>query len=269
VLPGDFNGDGRADLAQRQTTDDGNDQWKICFSGFTTPGAASNAFDCPAATAWTQGISGPLHKATILDFNGDGLADMANRVFAGQWRSVSPRRWAFQRRSDDPASSDYGRRCRTWNGIDAETEDTLFGDFNGDGRSDLATYSGSGQFRVCLSTGTDFACDNWGSSVPVSDTDKKFMTGDLNGDGRTDILHRRPNSATWSVGITQRAGDQIVRIVNGLGAATRVCALTDPAVYGKGAGASAAARESTSSRRYTSSGRRRATTGSATCSQLF
>ena len=247
VLLGDFNGDGRADLAQRQSTDENNDQWKICFSRFTISGGAANGFDCPAPNNWTTGIKGPLHSATILDFNGDGLADMAYRYFAGQWLvCLSTGDGAFQRRSDDPASPDYNQRCRVWNGLDAEFEDTIFGDFNGDGRSDMATYLGNGQFRVCISTGTDFACPPpWSSTIPSYDTVKKFLTGDLNGDGRTDIFHRQSNSSTWSVAITQRAGDQIVRITNGLGAATQVsyAPLTDPAVYAKGASASVLARE--------------------------
>ena len=88
-------------------------------------------------------------------------------------------------------------------------------------------------------------CEPWCSSIPAGDTDKKFMTGDLNGDGRTDILHRRPNIGAWSVGITQRAGDQIVRVTNGLGAATSLvyAPLTDPGVYARGTAASLPGRE--------------------------
>jgi hypothetical protein len=58
------------------------------------------------------------------------------------------------------------------------------GDFNGDGRADLARSDGSGAWTVCLSTGTNFSCQNWAGPAVIT---RDALTGDFNGDGLTDV----------------------------------------------------------------------------------
>jgi hypothetical protein len=59
----------------------------------------------------------------------------------------------------------------------------LQGDFNGDGKQDVARYTGSSSHDVCLSTGSNYSCSTW----PSSNATWPSTVGDFNGDGRSDI----------------------------------------------------------------------------------
>lgn len=72
-----------------------------------------------------------------------------------------------------------------WTGHGGGTGNNIVGDFDGDGRSDLAGHAGGGQWHVVLSGGHDFRnAGLWGG--PVAGV-AESITGDFNGDGRTDI----------------------------------------------------------------------------------
>ena len=89
---GDFNGDGKADFMFRKSADDSGFgtnctigqicsgmQWKTCFAEFTgaqTP--TTPRFSCHVN--WVMGIHGAYQDAVVADFNGDGIADMAEQV---------------------------------------------------------------------------------------------------------------------------------------------------------------------------------------------
>ena len=61
----------------------------------------------------------------------------------------------------------------------------LMGDFDGDGKTDLLYSDGSGTWKMCRSTGSAFACQNWvGPAVRT----REVLLGDFNGDGRTDMV---------------------------------------------------------------------------------
>ncbi|MBI4647854.1 MAG: VCBS repeat-containing protein [Bacteroidia bacterium] len=67
----------------------------------------------------------------------------------------------------------------------------LFGDFNGDGKTDFYTYGESipsANWKFKYSTGTDFEDKLF---QPASDLNVtyKFVTGDFNGDGKSDLLY--------------------------------------------------------------------------------
>lgn len=74
---------------------------------------------------------------------------------------------------------------------------SVVGDFNGDGRSDVVAPMGSsGNWQVCLSTGSDFSCGVWtGHSGGIGAN----VVGDFNGDGLTDVAGYTGNSGSWHV----------------------------------------------------------------------
>jgi RHS repeat-associated protein len=84
-----------------------------------------------------------------------------------------------------------------WQGHAGGINNNAVGDFNGDGRTDQAGYTGSsGRWHVCLSTGTTFTCDY---RVAHSGGVGNNITADFNGDGRADLAGYTGSSGRWHV----------------------------------------------------------------------
>lgn len=85
-----------------------------------------------------------------------------------------------------------------WAGHGGGIGNNVVGDFDGDGRSDLAGYAGGGLWHVVLSTGSGFANAGYWSGHTAGVTEG--ITGDFNGDGRTDIAaHMSDQPGRWHV----------------------------------------------------------------------
>ncbi|RPI28060.1 MAG: hypothetical protein EHM61_06430 [Acidobacteria bacterium] len=80
--------------------------------------------------------------------------------------------------------------------------DVLAGDFNGDGRDDIAGRNMSeAQLWVALSTGSGFENQVWGSWLR-GETWVDLSVGDFNDDGRDDIAGRIATTGEWRVAIS-------------------------------------------------------------------
>jgi FG-GAP-like repeat len=167
-LVGDFTGNGRDDIAMFSNTG----QWWLAVS--TGNSFQMQRWDVPGAWApvsqWMDWQVG--------DFNGDGLADVAGLSSSGAWKVGISTGTSFQAQTWLPSKS--------WP-IALPALDTFVGDFNGDGRSDLAGFFPSGQLWVALSTGTSFTVQIWAKNLPKGPNWLSFHTGDFNGDGFTDL----------------------------------------------------------------------------------
>ena len=101
-------------------------------------------------------------------------------------------------------NTEYGPGSGNWGGMQVQvsalhTTTDVRGkvravDMNGDGRLDLVTSTGDGNWQVCLSTGVNFNCQTWaGPAISYNASDSEdyafnhVLFGDFNGDGRTDI----------------------------------------------------------------------------------
>lgn len=168
-VSGDFDGDGRTDLASQ--TDTG--AWWVT----TTPATGTAAPRLWATLAVFQ-------FATVGDFDADGRDDIAVRNESnGSWRVLSSTGTAF-------TSSRFGR----WNS-ELSWSNVLSGDFNADGRDDVVGQRSDGAWVVAASTGTSFASTVW-TFLSIG----QFGTvGDFNADGRDDVAVRNPNNGSWRV----------------------------------------------------------------------
>ena len=163
TLPGDYDGDGRADLAvYRDTTG----EW------LTSSSAGAQV------TSW--GSPGSDDIPAPADYDGDGRADIAVfRNTTGEW---------FVQRSAG------GSTTLAW-GSPALRDLPIPADYDGDGQADIGVYRGStGEWLIRRSTG-GLTQVPWGSAahgdVPVP--------RDYDGDGIADIAIYRRTSGEWVI----------------------------------------------------------------------
>jgi RHS repeat-associated protein len=287
IAVGDFNGDGRADIITRVKNLDCNFgvqagtegepctepdvSWFVNFSRGDLENA--NVFELVSSPKPVVGVNGKVDRIVFYDFNGDGIADMLAPAAAdGKHGSVnlclSAGDGSFA--SNIQGTNNYpgytpGSLCKTLTlGYPFDQrlkKDIAFGDFDGDGRTDMMTYESNGYYRVCLARVdgdpappnsarnlVTFECSLWdsryGPSVNdnVKDHVELLRFGDFNGDGRTDMT---AGGSGWVIKSTAGAigqpvlPDLMTRITNGLTAYTRLeyAPITDNAVYTKGTSA--------------------------------
>lgn len=181
ALPGDFNGDGKTDIALNGGT--GWTRQPVAMSkgdgSFTIYNLAITNF-----ATWSENA-----YAYLGDFNGDKKSDIALINKPGvAWTtvpvalSIGDGTFAVQNRP----VGDFALWARVAN------VRVLPGDFNGDGKTDLALNGGSGWTTqpLALSTSTAFyvynyAIANFGAWSATSNV--RALTGDFNLDGRSDI----------------------------------------------------------------------------------
>ncbi len=179
-VPADYDGDGRADIAIWR---DG--AWHIVRSSDGVP--------------VTHGWGAPGDVPVAADYDGDGRADIA------VWRPGDPADpleevgvWYIIR------SSDGATVTQQW-GSSALADVPVPGDYDGDGRADLAVWRPrSGTWFILLSSGGSLVID-FGApgDVPVP--------RDWDGDGVTDVAVWRPSTGTWWVRRSSDGGDLAIQ----------------------------------------------------------
>jgi hypothetical protein len=188
VLVGDFNGDGKRDIAGRIEE---SGAWFVNVS--TGAAFAPQFWD-----AWAADVPGSVDWADVTagDFNGDGKTDLAGRLReTGQWFVASYTGAAFATQLWDAWSPD-ATGTLDW-------VDVVAGDFTGDGKTDLAgRLRETGQWFVASSTGAAFQTALWTAWAANPAVWRDVQVGDFNGDGKDDLAGRLEASGGWYVNLS-------------------------------------------------------------------
>ena len=167
VAVGDFNADGKPDLA-------------IANSGGNTVtvllGAGAGEFTVAPGSPYPVGTD-PVSVA-VGDFNGDGRPDLAiaNKNSNNVTVLLGTGAGEFAAAPDSPFP------------VGTDPVSVAVGDFNGDGKPDLAVANGvSNTITVLLGTGTGGFTAAPGSPFPAGTTPQSVAVADFNGDGKPDL----------------------------------------------------------------------------------
>jgi RHS repeat-associated protein len=178
---GDFNGDYKMDIACFV-----GGQWQVALStgtGFQT-------------TNWgtePKPIGSIVAQCTSGDFNGDGKSDIACFVGEGEWKVAI---------SNGTTGFDVISFGKDFVLSDPLIEQCVAGDFNADGKTDLACHEGiaGDRWTVALSTGTGWKSSTWQHGPAVrAPILERCVVGDFNGDSRFDVACKKDDSTTWQV----------------------------------------------------------------------
>ena len=161
VAAGDFNGDGKLDLATANWY--GN-------SVSVLPGSGDGTF---AANVEYGSGSGPI-SVTAGDFNGDGKPDLATASFYDNTVSV------LLGNGDGTFAASVGYA------VGISPCSVVAGDFNGDGKLDIATANLDGN-SVSILLGNGDGTFAAGVGYAVGSSPCSVVAGDFNGDGELDL----------------------------------------------------------------------------------
>jgi cyclophilin family peptidyl-prolyl cis-trans isomerase len=178
VLEGDFNGDGLMDVAGRTNI---GQWWSSINEGDGTAAAPDFMIYWKPSLNITKYVSG--------DFDGDGRTDVAGISSTGVW-------WAGMARTDTIGFSNS--RMGAWSpNLQFTTIET--GDFDGDGKTDIAGLATTGQWVGLVSkAGGGWETKNLGFWSPTLNFTSDIVSGDFNGDGKTDIAGRTAAGQWWA-----------------------------------------------------------------------
>jgi RHS repeat-associated protein len=208
IITGDFNGDGKTDIAHARS---GWEGWRVSLSnqdgnGFITQMWSSGSYYAIEPCDSVSCTATPYYYVLTGDFNGDGKTDIAYAHTSNwnKWRISFPNKDGNGFTTEEWSTSPYFAIDNYFDG----NEEILTGDFNGDGKTDIAhSRSKWEMWRVSLSKGNGFVTEDWSTSHYWAiddrvDGNELVLNGDFNGDGKTDIAHARTSWGMWRVSLS-------------------------------------------------------------------
>jgi len=178
-VSGDFNGDGYDDVAGISSTG-------VWWAGLAR--TDSVGFTNSRMGAWSSSLT--FESIQTGDFDGDGQTDIAGLTSTGQWFGLVGK-----------AGGGWETKALGyWSPNLNFTDAIVSGDFNGDGKTDIAGRTAAGQWWAAIANDDTIGFTNsliggWSTSVDWSDVN----AGDFNGDGKTDIIARSNIGQWWGL----------------------------------------------------------------------
>lgn len=208
MVAGDFNGDGRTDVALN-----GPRGWGTIPVAFSK-GNGQYSVTNKAVSNFASWASSSGAKLVVSDFNGDGKDDLALTGGAG-WATIPV---AFSLGDGSFSVTNHAvSNAPSW--FAQGNVKVVAGDFNGDGKGDIAGCGpsgwstlptafgkGNGQFTVTNHRISHFA--SW-----CSQGGAQLVAGDFNGDGRDDVALNGP--AGWrTIPVATSQGNGVYSVTN-------------------------------------------------------
>lgn len=183
----DFNGDGREDLLWWQP---GAYGIFVQYRNSSGPGfgTAVRIDNVSAGTPTYLSTLDRKNRRRHIDVNGDGIQDVPYTVLTGSFATFTTNSFVL-----------LGGGKGTWTVFVAAgtSAANYFGDFNGDGFTDVAYSPPSGILTYRMSTGTTFAPAVGLTSVTGTQVGR--LIRDWDGDGLQDLLVANGTSGTWDL----------------------------------------------------------------------
>jgi hypothetical protein len=175
VLVGDFNNDGKLDLALNNLADG-----QLTFYTGNGDGTFTR-------TAYQQ-LGSQTYQMVAGDFNNDGKPDIASALCYGSGVSLVL----------GNGDGTFGSMQVTGTGSCAIV--LVAGDFNGDGNLDIIDGNNTGNLKVLLGNGNG-SFTTAPATVPIGTTPYGMAAGDFNGDGKLDFATANPSTNAVSVAL--------------------------------------------------------------------
>jgi subtilisin-like proprotein convertase family protein len=200
IVKGDFNGDGRIDLA---TANSGSNNVSVLLNSCKV--AKGNLFDSdgnrktdysvfrPSSLTWFTDLiasdtyirSRPGDLLVPADYNGDGKTDYGiYRPENGLWQTST--------------SPNFQTSPLHFLSFGIAIDIPVPGDFDGDGKADIAVWRPTnGTFYIRTSSNNGFTAFQFGSSADIP------IPSDFDGDGKFDYAVYRPSTGIWYIWYSQ------------------------------------------------------------------
>ena len=203
---GDFNGDGKLDLAVANITPDNTYHFFVSILLGNGDGTFANAVYYPVD-------AGP-YSVVVGDFNGDGKPDLAVAN-------------AYSNNVSILLGNGNGTFAPAVNyAVGNEPLSVAIGDFNGDGKVDLAVANGNSN-NVSILMGNGNGTFQPAANYAAGNGPRSVAVGDLNGDGKLDLAVANVNSNNVSILIGNGNGTFASAVNYGVGATPYAVTLGD------------------------------------------